>query len=349
MGIVVALVGLNLGELSETGYTVLVLAAIVTSLVSPIFLRWSVRNITTPADEQARLDREALRERSVLLASTRILLPTRGGMNSAYAGRLVASIFDQAEVDVLTIDVVTGPWWRRLMQPSAPGSSTGADDVIAALGATPSRVIRRVARQPADAIVDVSRLGYHIVVMGASDDEAQAGLFSTVVDKVVANIEVPSVIVRFPTNWEVPERLPSRILVPVTARYSTRAAEELSYSLASHNDGAVMALHVINKPDEQPGMVPDERLVDDGRRVAAELMADTAALGSRLGVRVETLVRVARNPEEEIVDLANNGGFDLLVLGTAQRPLTNRPFFGHRVSYIIERSAIPVMIVSLPG
>ena len=42
-------------------------------------------------------------------------------------------------------------------------------------------------------------------------------------------------------------------------------------------------------------------------------------------------------------------GYDLLVLGTASRPMTNRPFFGHRISYIAENSPYPVVIVALPS
>jgi nucleotide-binding universal stress UspA family protein len=66
-----------------------------------------------------------------------------------------------------------------------------------------------------------------------------------------------------------------------------------------------------------------------------------------LGISVETLVQVATNAEEEIVGLANDSGFDLLVIGASNRPLTNRPFFGHRVSYILQHANIPVAIVAL--
>ncbi|GIU93320.1 MAG: hypothetical protein KatS3mg011_2226 [Acidimicrobiia bacterium] len=64
---------------------------------------------------------------------------------------------------------------------------------------------------------------------------------------------------------------------------------------------------------------------------------------------VETGVRVAPNPEAEIVEMANAGSFDLVVLGASNRPLTDRPFFGHRVNYVIENSKIPVAIVALPS
>ncbi len=60
-------------------------------------------------------------------------------------------------------------------------------------------------------------------------------------------------------------------------------------------------------------------------------------------------MRVAPNAEAEIVDFANNRGVDLAVFGTAGRPLSNRPFFGHRVSYMIENSEVPVMIIALPS
>jgi nucleotide-binding universal stress UspA family protein len=63
---------------------------------------------------------------------------------------------------------------------------------------------------------------------------------------------------------------------------------------------------------------------------------------------VETGVRVAPNAEEEIVAFGNSGAFDLLVIGASTRSLTNRPFYGHRVSYMLAQSELPVAVVSLP-
>ena len=79
------------------------------------------------------------------------------------------------------------------------------------------------------------------------------------------------------------------------------------------------------------------------------MVSTAAAFGERLGVVVETGVRVAPNAEEEIVAFANSGAFDLLVLGTATRALTDRPFYGHRVSYILDHAKLPVVVVSLPA
>jgi hypothetical protein len=63
---------------------------------------------------------------------------------------------------------------------------------------------------------------------------------------------------------------------------------------------------------------------------------------------VETGVRVAPNAEAEIVGFANSGSYELLVLGTSTRYFSDRPFYGHRVSYILETAEIPVVVISLP-
>jgi hypothetical protein len=38
-----------------------------------------------------------------------------------------------------------------------------------------------------------------------------------------------------------------------------------------------------------------------------------------------------------------------LVLGTSNRPLTSRPFFGHRISYMAENATGPMVMVALPS
>ncbi len=96
-------------------------------------------------------------------------------------------------------------------------------------------------------------------------------------------------------------------------------------------------------------MMLNSGAIEDSIRAAQEMVGTAAAFGERLGVVVETGVRVAPNAEQEIVGFANSGTFDLLVLGTSTRSITNRPFYGHRVSYILENAQLPVVVVSLPA
>ena len=342
MGIVVAIVGLNLGVLSETGYTVIVLAAIVTSVVAPMMLKAVVSGWETPPDEAERLEREELRASSEILGAKRILLPTRGGANSQYAARLLSAVFAEAEVTVLVVDPAKSGLWRRLLR-KVEGEPGDPSDVLAEL--KDARTARRLARDPAVAIAKEAHLGYDLVVLGAT--ESSGSVFNSVIDRVLARIEVPSIVVRFPPDSPERLELPEDVLVPVAATRSTRAAEELAYSVSKASGGRTLALHVINRP-EGSGMLLESASTGESLRVGQEMVRAAAAFGERLGVSVGTSVRVAPNAEEEIASVANSGRFDLLVLGASTRALTDRPFYGHRVSYILEKTDLPVAVVSLP-
>ncbi|MGB8360555.1 MAG: cation:proton antiporter [Acidimicrobiia bacterium] len=342
MGVVVAIIGLNLGVVSETGYTVMVLAAIVTSIIAPQLLKLVVSGWDIPHEEAKRLDQEKVKETSEILRSKRILIPTRGGANSRFAAKLVEAVFPDAETTVLVVDLAKPGFWRRLLR-RVEGEPGDPADVIAQL--PEARTIRRLARDPADAIARESGLGYDLVVLGAT--ETGEGTFSSVIDRVLAQVSVPSIVVRMPQAKHADPGLPRRILVPVAATRSTRAAEEFAYSLAKAADGRTFALHVVNRPEGQ-GVIRVDHAVEDSLAAGRELVRDAVEFGDRLGVAVETGVRVAPNAEEEIVAFGNSGAFDLLVIGASARSLTNRPFYGHRVSYILAQSELPVAVVSLP-
>ena len=342
MGVVVAIVGLNIGVVSETGYTVMVVAAVVTSVVAPQLLKLVVRGWDIPHEEAQRLSEEQVKETSEILRSRRILIPTRGGSNSRYAAQLVSAVFPEAETTVLVVDLAKPGLFRKMMR-RVEGEPGDPADVLAQL--PEARTIRRLARDPADAIARESALGYDLVVLGAT--ETGEGTFSSVIDRVLSLIEVPSIVVRMPEGRPVTESLPGRILVPVSASRSTRAAEEFAYSLAKAGGGRTFALHVVNRPEGQ-GVMREDGAVEDSLAAGQEMVAEAATFGERLGVDVETGVRVAPNAEEEIVRFGNSGAFDLLVIGASTRSLTNRPFYGHRVSFMLSQSELPVAVVSLP-
>jgi len=338
MGVVVAIVGFNAGVLNDAGYSLVVLVAILTSLLAPTLVSRAVAGLEPSPEEARRLERESLHRDSELLGTTRILLPSRGGANSRYAAEVAMAVFDGAEITTLGVEVA--PTRRR-------GDGGGLGDLrpILDLLGDGARHTRRRTDDPATGILDESRLGYDLLVLGASDTAPDGSLVSTVVDRVLGSVLIPTVVVRLPDG--APPFPPRRILIPVTASRSSRAAEELGYSLARMVGASALALHVVNS-DPGDGLWVADRSLRDSMQTAIELVGASRAFGARLGADVETTVRVSSQAEREIVELANTGGFDLLVIGAANRPLTERPFFGHRVRHIIENAAIPVAIVALP-
>ncbi len=349
MGIVVAIVAFNLQMISDAGFTVLVLAAVSTSVIAPLLLKASVRDWEIPADEQARLDQEALRDDSVILRAHRVLLPTRGGQNSVYAAKLLARAFPELDLTILALDPGEPGLINRLLRRKAGQSDpTPVVEAVSGIEGVEVSVTTRIARDIPKAIVDEAQLGYDLVALGASEDEADGiRIFSNVVDRVLAGLSIPSVVVRFPATAKPTSDLPKNLLVPVTRSATARAAEELAYSLAKASDGSVTAVHVIPEPEDH-GTLNEHARIKEDRSDAVTMLSEAVELGARLGVSVATEVKVAAQPEAEIVERANSGDFDLLVIGSVTRPLSNRAFFGHRVTYLIENAEIPVLIVSLP-
>lgn len=343
MGVVVAIIGLNIGVVSETGYTVMVLAAVATSVIAPQLLKLVVRGWDIPREEAQRLNEEEVKETSEILNARRILIPTRGGSNSRYAAKLVNAVFPDAEVTVLVVDLAKPGFFRSITR-RVEGEPGDPADVVSELH--DPRVVRRLERDPAGAIATESALGYDLVALGAT--ETGEGTFNNVIDRVLARVDIPSIVVRLPDGRSPSDDLPGRVLVPVTATRSTRAAEEFAYSLAKAASTRVFALHVVNRPEGQ-GVLRQDASVDASLADGQELVRAAAAFGDRLGVSVETGVRVAPNAEEEIMLFGNSGAFDLLVIGASTRSLTDRPFYGHRVSYMLSQSELPVAVVSLPS
>ncbi len=345
MGIVVAIVGINLGVVSETGYTVMVVAAITTSVLAPQLLKLVVRGWEIPAEERARLEREELMAEAEILSSRRVLLPTRGGRNSRFAAELMTRVLEDVEVTVLAVDIETSRWRRMLRRTSTERAQP--DDVMEALVDHNHRLVRRVAPDAAGAIAAEARLGYDLVVLGASEEERDGvgGLFSNVVDGVLARIGLPVVVVRTPTAHDMVE--PRSVLVPVVPTRASRAAEELAYSIASELGGSATAVHIVVRTESQ-GLVIDEHQVEQAIEVGRELIVTSEALAARLGVTLESDVATATHPETEIVRRAADG-FDLLVVGASNRLMSDRSYLGHRVRYIIEHSAVPVVVVAIPS
>ena len=352
MGIVVALVGLSLGVVSPTGYTVIVLAAIVTSLVAPALLKMAVKGMEAGEEEKTRLESEAIRSQAQILGARRILLPTRGGANTVYAAAQISILFPDAEVTVLAVTGATGNWGKRLLGIHTEPDQ-GPEETLKALGSEGHRLIRRKRRDPADAILKEAALGYDLVVLGATEGTDESEVFSSVIDRVLAKLDRPTLIFRYPStdpnaslsDSAIPEA--RRVLLSVESNRASRAAEEVAYSLASHNDGLVFALHLITESADGP-IHYDMLSSAQNFMVGREMVEESVAFGERLGARVQADVRPVAQPEGELVATANSEHWDLLVMGATSRPLTNRPFFGYGMSYVLKHVTVPLVIVAMP-
>lgn len=77
MEIILASIGLSAGILTEPAYTVIVMVAVVTSVLAPFGLRFTLARVPVDPEEALRLRREALEARSLLPSARQALVPIR--------------------------------------------------------------------------------------------------------------------------------------------------------------------------------------------------------------------------------------------------------------------------------
>ncbi|RQG93109.1 universal stress protein [Natrarchaeobius halalkaliphilus] len=140
--------------------------------------------------------------------------------------------------------------------------------------------------------------------------------------------------------------MPTRILVPVDG--SKRSDDALEYAIETFPDAAITVLHVVEAGQGDLGTfsgmtgdVPDDE---------PELQHSTAVLesarerGEKLGASIET-ERGRGRPDRLIVKRAEEGDYDMVVIGSHGRDGVARVLLGSVAEKIARRSPVPVLIV----
>lgn len=325
MEIVLAAVGLRLGVLNGASYSAIVLMAMATSMLAPPLLRPILRRLEASPEEARRLEREETLASSVIAKARHALLPTRGGRNAAEAARLLHLVLrPEAHVTVMTVE-------------TGPALDGHVAELVATLRDRSTDVRREPDRDPVDAIVGEAALGYDLVAVGLNEDFRGSHALSPRLQGLLARTPVPVLLVRRST---IPERgAIRRVVVPVSGTSTSRAAEELAYTLAARVDAAVDVVHVVERqpagPDAAPGAV--------GQLTRARTLAE------RFGQGAATLLRHGTTAAEEIVAAANERAADLVLLGARLRTTDDgRPFLGYGVEHVLEAAAPTVAVVVFP-
>ncbi|NHN40323.1 universal stress protein [Halorubellus sp. JP-L1] len=140
------------------------------------------------------------------------------------------------------------------------------------------------------------------------------------------------------------------ILVPTDGSPGVERAVEHAVDLAAAHDATLHALYVVNTasyssmPMETSWEHIRDMLGEEGERALERVqeLADPA------GVDVETVV-VDGSPSREIVHYAEDGGIDLIVMGTHGRGGIDRLLLGSVAERVVRASKVPVLTVRVGG
>lgn len=332
MGLIVALIGLSLGLLTQEMYSAVVLVAIVTSLMAPLLLRWVAPRIPFSEEERSRI-RDDHRERLIPTGPLRVLVPTAGGRNAMAAIELAAPLARRSHAELVALFVETGGGGRpgRGVRRAAPTPGTNLD----AHFARAAEVVgdghfsgRRVAAADlVQAVLDEAARDFDFLFMGASPEQA---LDDATVRRIVRGSPVPVVLLqdrRLPTDPPF-----TRLLVPVDGSVFSRYAAELAFAYAGAGGAHVSVLHV----------APERHHL---KEVEGQLLRELGPLAASHGASMSVRIRMGDAPGEVIVDEALGSGDDLLVLGTEARLLGRPSLFGQGIAEILERAGCSTAVV----
>lgn len=143
---------------------------------------------------------------------------------------------------------------------------------------------------------------------------------------------------------------PKQILVPTDFSPSSWHALELAATLASRYQATVDVLHVW----ELPMLAHPEDLATGSRlpptlvgslRDHAQLQLERFEASARdKGLQIRRAEAVAGNPYQTIVEAAERGNYDLIVLGTHGRTGVARALLGSVAERVVRHAPCPVLV-----
>jgi Kef-type K+ transport system membrane component KefB/nucleotide-binding universal stress UspA family protein len=341
MGVVAAVLGLNLGVLTPEMYSILIVVAIATSMMSSPLLGWLLGGLTLHPEEIARLERDKLSERMPFLkAGARLLVLAGGGLNAELGARLAAAVGNHPEATITLFHAATDR-----TDGARKGDFQAQFDRIAAMiekngGA---RVLRRTltAESIGAAIAAECQRGYDAVFAGASRVGGRDSFGGNALAELIRAARVPIIIARAGEIASAP--MPRRILAPITGTAYSRLALTIAIMCAQTANGDVTALYV----SEQPPLLPPA-LGGHDPQLAADILDDARTLGDFLGATPHTRVLTGAGVEPTVLHFADSGDFDMIFLGVLARAVEGRPHFGPKVEQILASSRRAVAIAVMP-
>ncbi|WP_375504757.1 cation:proton antiporter [uncultured Nostoc sp.] len=362
MEIVVATIGLSLGVLNPQMYSIIVMVAIVTSLMAPPLLRWTLSKVVMSDEEARRLEQEEQDSRSFIKQIQRVLIPTSGGPNIQLAAQLVGYMAHQNSIEVTSLYALSDKQPQKKARRTATQvKDTAAEQALASVAEemrlpadTTLQTKTESGRNKAEVILNEANKNYDLIVLGASEQiRPQKALFNLLVDKVVQEAPCATMVVKshlpHPKGeiCKIAQQQLTKILVPTIGTEYSKNAVEMASTIAAQTGALVMIVNVINVPQLEY-ILYEQRSLTPVKEIAHDLLEQQAEIARNLGADVKTYILQGTSPEREILKFAQTKEVDLIILGSSIRMVTGRVFFGHRVDAILSKAHCPVAVITTP-
>lgn len=329
--IIVAAIGLSLGILTQEMFSIIVVMAVATSIMTPLALRYTISRVQPGEEEESRLLRERVLAGSFVGQIRRVLVPVRTGTVAPGSTRemqaaLLKRLSESQEMRITLFGVSDAD--------DRAHTSRQLGDLRSLFGGENVSVRVVVSADPVAAILAEAEGDYDLMVLGTPAAQgSRAGLFGETVDDLVKLAPCPTMLVRGVTldeDWQA-----RQVLVPVNGTAASRRAADLAFAMAAR-EAEMTGIHIVTPT---PAVPPRTDL-------AVDVTAELEKIGLALGHQARTHIRRAPEPETGILAAVDEFRPDLLVLGTSVRAGTARLHLGPRVEFLVRHAPCPVVVVN---
>jgi len=346
--VIVATIGLSMGALSQNLFTMIVTMAVITTVVMPPTLRWSLSRLPMRKEEKQRLEREEMEEKGFVSKMERLLLAVDESNNAKLSTRIVGLIAGGGAMPTTVMHIKND---KKTSKAAIESAKQKAEEV----GKTVQKFAERVERvqnpeEKSDTTLDVTTIvekaakseavaeeaekGYSLMVIGLEKTVARRNEFHEDITKLAAGFEGPLAVVDARDKLlEHPLGAQLNILVPVNGNEYSRRAAEVAIAIARASHAPLTALYVAPRGRKR------------SRRYEEAILKDISKLAETYDTDVRTAVRANVAAEDAILKELSRKSYNLVVIGAGRRP-GEKLFFGDTAAALLEKSEQSLLFVA---
>jgi Kef-type K+ transport system membrane component KefB/nucleotide-binding universal stress UspA family protein len=354
--VIIATIGLSLGMLSHSLFTLIVAMAVVTTTAMPPTLRWALGRLPLGEEERRRLEREEFEAKGFVSNMERLLIAVDESANGKFASRLAGLIAGSKGMPATVIRVQPADGAAAKQSGHVSGEHAIQAAAQAARGMEAEHesgarakvsVITRAGDAPAEeTVASEARKGYDLLVIGI-ENVARKAEFHEDVNRIAAQFEgALAIVVARGIHLERPLQSALNILVPVTGTEASRRAAEVGITIAQATGAPVTAMYVSTGRSKRAARSLRNAL--RSRRQHEAILRDVVEMAERYNVDLRTDVKVDVAADDAILRHTSANRNTLIVMGVNRRP-GDALFFGNVAAAILEKSRRSILFVSSAG
>ncbi len=366
MELVVASLGLSLGILNASMYSIVVMVAVTTSFMAPVLLRLTMRMVRITAEEQERIladEAKGLFDPEKL----RLLVPTAGGDNAFAAWQIGVRVARRSAHPVTLlyverasslVDRLTRRFRHTLEGQNLEHHLDRIRGASTDLSIVPPEIRREASHDVPETISEEGTKGYGLIMVGAS--ARRTVVRGEKLEKLVANAPCHVGIVSKRGEGEGPF---TRILVPVDGSFFSRVAAEFAvrYAEGVGDDASVTVVLVADgegpaaaRATAEPARLGEgtfhRRRADSFILMANDLSKEgglerLSPVFKATKVKTRVVVKHADGDQYPVLTEARSGNYDLVILGAENRAIHHRLFFGYDNERLLEQCPVSVVLL----